>query len=88
MVLEAILDSFMGIFILEYVLLWIANGTRAVKKRIFWFSTISAIYYVTLIALSHTIQIEPKLYRILHGIAVCLISIRCFASICFFIFSS
>ncbi len=47
----------MGIFTLEYVLLWIANGQRAVKKRIFKFSTIATIYFIVLLIANHNIEI-------------------------------
>lgn len=67
-------------FVLEYILLWIANGMRTVKKRIFGFSTISTIYYVVFFVITQNIEVDPKIHRILHAIAVCLISIRSFAS--------
>lgn len=77
--LDTILNIFIGIFMLEYLMIWIGYGIKAIKQKMFIFYSIGTIYLIILIVISYIIEIEPKLYRILYGIVVCLLSIRCFA---------
>jgi hypothetical protein len=67
------------LFIVEYATLWIAYGLRAVKQRTFIFETIGTTYLIILLCVTNTIDVEPKVHRILYGIAVCGLAIRCFA---------
>lgn len=85
-ILDTILTIFVGIFIFEYALSWIALGMRVVKYKKFIFETISIIYFVVVFGLTYDDKLEPKLDRILHGIVICLLALRYFARKIFVIF--
>ena len=86
-ILDAVLDTFLIIYILEYALLWIAYGSRTIKQKKFIFATLGTIYSVIIVLAAHLIDIDQKLQRILYGIAICLLSIRCLTSNFLLIFS-
>lgn len=54
-------------------------GRRVVKQKKFVFETVSIVYFIVVFAVSYAISLDPKVYRMLHGVVICVLGIRYFA---------
>lgn len=70
---------FIATFIADYIMHWFAYGLKIVRKRMFIFYTVGVVYFIILLSVTTLHEVDPKLHRMLYGIGICILCLRCFA---------